>query len=157
MQVPNLHFKLLSCVSQGREEGVTQADAAKQTKQDPRSFPSRTKLLQELGLMYSFSVFSFLSFSTKTKIIANGNVTYRLVHSRFVSETQHSGEEASASAPQLTITNGGTTEEAALLSDSQDYGFVRDETLYHQIRKRIAEAAQWDKRVCPPISPKSHA
>lgn len=47
-----MHFKLLSCISQARARGITQSELAKSTKQDPRSFPMRTKLLVELGLMY---------------------------------------------------------------------------------------------------------
>jgi B-block binding subunit of TFIIIC len=49
--VPNLNYKLLSCISRAREAGIAQPDAARETQQDPRSLFSRTKMLVELGLM----------------------------------------------------------------------------------------------------------
>jgi len=83
-------------------------------------------------------------------------VTYRLIHTRFFSEAQPSHENSSASAPQPATTNDATTDEGEIPSESQEYGFARDETLYHQIRKRIAEVTEWDKRVYPLIPQKSH-
>jgi B-block binding subunit of TFIIIC len=52
VKVPSLHFKLLSCVSKAREEGIPQPEAAKLTNQDPRSLFGRTRRLGELGMMY---------------------------------------------------------------------------------------------------------
>ena len=50
-EVPKMNFTLLSFISQTRAAGLTQPEAAKRTGQDPRSFPGRTKLLVDLGLM----------------------------------------------------------------------------------------------------------
>jgi len=50
-EIPKMNFNLLSCISQARAAGVTQSEAARISKQDPRSFPARTKLLVEHGLM----------------------------------------------------------------------------------------------------------
>jgi hypothetical protein len=49
--VPNLNYKLLSCISRARGAGISQPAAAKETQQDPRSLFSRTNMLVDLGLM----------------------------------------------------------------------------------------------------------
>ena len=157
-QIPKMHFKLLSCISQARAAGVTQSEAARITKQDPRSFPARTKQLVEHGLMCLYKFTACANLRTKTRILLNGNMTYRLTHSRYTPSLSDSLSIATFSLPVTaksfpsvepsnadTATNDSVHTSNRTPSDSP-LGFSRDHAIGNQIRQVIGDG-QWNRPV----------
>ena len=161
IQISKLLFKLLSCISQARASGVTQSEAARITKQDARSFPARTKQLVEHGLMSVAPCRGHvLICRTKTPILINGNVTYRLTHSRYTPSSSDALSILPVSAPvavaSLNPVQPSSTQAGAIATiatntsnsppPSTNLGFSRDRTIGNQIRQVIGDG-EWNRQV----------
>jgi|SRR5579859_697792 len=145
-----MHFTLLSCISQARAGGITQSEAAKQTGQDPRSFPGRTKLLVEYGLMYLRSPVYGADIRIKQPILMNGNQTYRLTHTRFRTTGNATPQAGlfSGQHPHITAQKPieETIEEVVPETSTTVRGLSRDMTFGTQIIEALEEL-DWDRKV----------